>query len=122
MPIANTRFERFHCNWNSIFAPPIDDKLIFDSCAETGRFKGWLGADDVWSHIRQANDWQSSQDIRALITTIVEKLDNDVLAFLGPREPIRNEQEAQAELDSLYELFFWVLKDVAEFMRIGHAI
>jgi hypothetical protein len=105
-PITNTRFERFPCNWNSIFAPPIDDKVLFDSCADFGRFRGWLGKNDVWSHIRQANDWQSSPEIRALITTIVEKLDNDVLVFLGPREPIRNEQEAKTELDSLYEINF----------------
>jgi hypothetical protein len=118
MPTINTGFERFGCNWNAVFAPPVQDNLVFDSCNELGRFRGWLGTDDVWSHIRQANDWQSPH-IRALITTIVEKLDDDVLNFLGPREPIRNEQEAKAELDSLYELFFWVLKDIAEFMKIG---
>jgi hypothetical protein len=121
MPIINTRFERFPCNWNSLFAPPIDDKILFDTPNEMGRFKGWVGKDDVWSHISQANDWQFSQDVRSLITTIVEKLDDDVLDFLGPRTPIRNEQEAKAELDSLYELIFWVLKDLAEFMRIGDA-
>jgi hypothetical protein len=120
MPIINTNFERFSCNWNSLFAPPIDDKLLFDTCNEIGRFKGWVGSDDVWHHIRQAND-ESSLDIRVLITTIIEKLDDDVLDHLGPRTPIRNEQEAKAELDSLYQLIFWILKDIAEFMRIGDA-
>jgi hypothetical protein len=119
MPTINTRFERFGCNWNSVFAPPIDDKVIFDTCNETATFKGWVGRNNVWAHIRAARSWEEP-DVRWILRTIVEKLDDDVLQFLGPRAPIPDEQEAQAELDSLYELIFWVLQDVAEFMRIGN--
>jgi hypothetical protein len=112
---------RYRCDWDAVFAPPIPDELLFDTCNEIGAFKLWFGQNDVWAHIRAARSWEEP-DVRWILRTIVEKLDDDVLQFLGPRAPIPDEQEAQAELDSLYELIFWVLQDVAEFMRIGDAI
>jgi hypothetical protein len=118
---TNTRSERFGCNWNSIFAPPIDDKVLFGACNEAAAFRGWTGQNDVWTHIRAARS-SEEPNVRSIISTILAKLEDDVLVFLGPRMPIRNEEEAQAESDSLYELIFWVLQDVAEFMKIGDGI
>jgi hypothetical protein len=107
---------RYRCDWDAVFAPPIPDELLFDTCNEIGAFKLWFGQNDVWAHIRSARSWE---DIRGIITIILEKLPDDVLEFLRPRRPLRNKEDAEAQFNLLCEVVYSILQDVAEFMRIG---
>jgi hypothetical protein len=109
------------CDWDAVFAPPIQDDFIFAICNQVGAFKGWFGGNDVWAHIRAASSWED-ENCRAIVTIILKKLPDDVWEFLRPRRPLRDEDDAKAEFNLLCEVIFGVLQDMAEFMRLGDAL
>jgi hypothetical protein len=106
----------YSCDWNSVFAPPIPDELLFNRCHAIASFKGWRDR-DFWCYFREKESWEN-QDCRSIIIAIIEKFPDDVLEFFAAPRPLSPE-EAQAELDRFCEVIFEVLKDIAEFMKIG---